>query len=61
VRTANLAAIRVAIADDHSVVRRGLRQVLDAEGGFDVVAEASDLESARRMSGGITRTCWSSI
>jgi len=41
--------IRVVIADDHAVVRRGLRQVLDAEGGFDVVAEASDLESARRF------------
>jgi two-component system response regulator NreC len=40
--------IRVVIADDHSVVRRGLRQVLDADGGFDVVAEASDLEGARR-------------
>lgn len=40
--------IRVVIADDHSVVRRGLRQVLDAEDGFDVVAEASDLDGARR-------------
>jgi two-component system, NarL family, response regulator NreC len=40
--------IRVVIADDHSMVRRGLRQVLDAEEGFEVVAEASDLESARR-------------
>jgi two-component system, NarL family, response regulator NreC len=40
--------IRVVIADDHSVVRRGLRQVLAADGGFDVVAEASDLGSARR-------------
>jgi two-component system, NarL family, response regulator NreC len=40
--------IRVVIADDHSLVLRGLRQVLDAEAGFDVVAEASDLESARR-------------
>ena len=40
--------IRVVIADDHSVVRRGLRQVLEAEEGFEVVAEASDLESARR-------------
>jgi two-component system response regulator NreC len=42
------AQIRVVIADDHAVVRRGLRQVLDADGGFDVVAEAADLESARR-------------
>jgi two-component system, NarL family, response regulator NreC len=40
--------IRVVIADDHSVVRRGLRRVLDADGGFDVLAEASDLDSARR-------------
>jgi two-component system response regulator NreC len=42
------ARIRVVIADDHAVVRRGLRQVLDADGGFDVVAEAADLDSARR-------------
>lgn len=40
--------IRVVIADDHAVVRRGLRQVLDAEEGFEVVAEASDLDGARR-------------
>ena len=36
------------IADDHAVVRRGLRQVLEAEEGFEVVAEASDLDGARR-------------
>lgn len=41
-------AIRVVIADDHAVVRRGLRQVLDAEEGFEVVAEAGDLDGARR-------------
>jgi two-component system response regulator NreC len=41
-------AIRVVIADDHAVVRRGLRQLLDATQGFDLVAEAADLESARR-------------
>jgi two-component system response regulator NreC len=40
--------IRVVIADDHAVVRRGLRQVLDAEAGVSVVAEASDLQGARR-------------
>lgn len=42
------AIIRVVIADDHSVVRRGLRQVLDDDGRFAVVAEADDLETARR-------------
>ncbi len=41
-------AIRVVIADDHAVVRRGLRQVLESEEGIDVVAEASDLTDARR-------------
>lgn len=40
--------IRVVIADDHAVVRRGLRQLLDAEDGLAVVAEAPDLDGARR-------------
>jgi two-component system response regulator NreC len=37
--------IRVVLADDHSVVRHGLRQLLEAEGGFAVVAEAKDVPS----------------
>lgn len=41
--------IRVVLADDHSVVRRGLRQVLEAEGGFEVVAEAGDVPSTLKM------------
>jgi two-component system response regulator NreC len=40
--------IRVVIADDHAVVRRGLRQVLDLEEEIEVVAEASNLSDARR-------------
>ncbi len=40
--------IRIVIADDHAVVRRGLRQVLEAEAGFEVVAEAANLDDARR-------------
>ena len=36
------------IADDHSVVRRGLRQLLEAEAGLEVVAEAEDVDGARR-------------
>lgn len=40
--------IRVVIADDHLVVRRGLRQLLETEGGFEVVAEAGDIAGARR-------------
>ncbi len=42
------AKIRVVIADDHAVVRRGLREVLDAADGFELLAEASDLDGARR-------------
>lgn len=42
------APIRIVIADDHAIVRRGLRQLLDGERGFAVVAEAENVESARR-------------
>ena len=40
--------IRIVIADDHAVVRRGLRQVLETEAEFEVVAEAANLDDARR-------------
>jgi two-component system, NarL family, response regulator NreC len=40
--------LRVVIADDHAVVRRGLRQLLEAEAGLEVVAEAGDVDSALR-------------
>jgi DNA-binding NarL/FixJ family response regulator len=42
------AVIRIVLADDHAVVRRGLRLLLDGESGFEVVAEAGDVEGARR-------------
>jgi two-component system response regulator NreC len=41
-------AVKIVLADDHEVVRNGLRMVLEAEGGFQVVAEAGDLETTRR-------------
>ena len=40
--------LRIVIADDHSVVRRGLRQVLEGDTGLEVVAEAEDIDGARR-------------
>ena len=40
--------INIVIADDHAIVRRGLRQLLEGEEGFAVVAEADDVDSARR-------------
>jgi two-component system response regulator NreC len=42
------APTTVVIADDHSVVRSGLRLLLDAEPDLEVVAEAGDIDSARR-------------
>ena len=42
------SVIRIVIADDHPVVRSGLRLLLDAESDFEVVAEAGDVDAARR-------------
>jgi two-component system response regulator NreC len=39
---------RIVIADDHRVVRSGLRMVLDREDDLEVVAEAGNVADARR-------------
>jgi two-component system, NarL family, response regulator NreC len=41
-------AIRVLIVDDHALVRSGLRLMLDAEDGFEVIEEAGSAEEAVR-------------
>ncbi|MGO9247717.1 MAG: response regulator [Solirubrobacteraceae bacterium] len=46
--TDQLSTIRIVLADDHAVVRSGLRLLLENEPDFEVVAEAGDVESARR-------------
>lgn len=43
--------IRLLLADDHTVVRAGLRAVLDGEPGLQVVAEASSGEEAVELAG----------
>ena len=40
--------IKIVLADDHAVVRKGLRLLLDDEDGFEVVAEAGTAEDAMR-------------
>lgn len=45
---ADEVALRIAIADDHAVVRAGLHMLLDDEAGFEVVAEADDVDTAKR-------------
>jgi len=41
-----LATIRVLLIDDHAVVREGLRALINAQAGIEVVGEASDGRSA---------------
>ncbi|MFN7152037.1 MAG: response regulator transcription factor, partial [Microthrixaceae bacterium] len=38
--------IRVVVADDQKIVRTGLRMILDAQPGIEVVGEAADGRSA---------------
>lgn len=42
-------AIRVVLADDHAVVRAGIREILEKSGQIRVVAEAQDGEEAQRL------------
>ena len=43
------SAIRVVLADDHQIVRDGIRMVLESEPDIEVVAEADDAEAAARF------------
>ena len=38
--------IHVAIADDHAMVREGLKQILEIEDDIEVIAQASNGEEA---------------
>jgi len=47
--TGNVAAsVRVMVVDDHTLFRRGLKALLEADGRFEVVAEAGDAGEAQR-------------
>ena len=46
-KVGSVGGITIVLADDHPVVRRGLRTVL-AEAGMELVAEAADTAEARR-------------
>lgn len=41
--------IRVVVADDQDIVRTGLRMILDAQSGIEVVGEAADGRTAVRL------------
>ncbi len=41
--------IRIILADDHKIVRQGLRSLLKSHPGFEVIGEASDGEQALKL------------
>jgi two-component system response regulator NreC len=49
-------SITIVLADDHAVVRSGLRMLLEAEPDMEVVAEAGDVDAARRYTLGYKPT-----
>jgi two-component system response regulator NreC len=42
------AVVTIVLADDHQVVRQGLRMLLEAEEGFEVLDEAGDVDTTLR-------------
>lgn len=42
VHTEGMMGVRLLVADDHEIVRKGLRTLLEAESGWEVAAEAMD-------------------
>ncbi|MFZ0534719.1 MAG: response regulator transcription factor [Anaerolineales bacterium] len=47
--TTNIKPIRVLLADDHAIVRAGIRQFLERAGDIQVIAEADDGEMAQDL------------
>ena len=41
--------LRILIADDHEIVRRGVRQIVEAHPGWEVCGEAADGQAALNM------------
>jgi two-component system response regulator NreC len=48
-----VGTITIILADDHEIVRDGLRRIVEAEGDMEVVAEAGDADTARRRTSGL--------
>lgn len=44
-----MRTIKIVLADDHKIVRQGMRALLEAHPGFEVIGEASDGEQALKL------------
>ena len=44
-----MSTLRVFLIDDHDIVRKGVRALLESEGDIEIVGEASTLADARRL------------
>src|SRR6202158_4136844 len=53
-----MESLRLLLADDHEIVRKGLRSILEAQPGWQVTAEASDgreaVEKAKELKPDVT-------
>ncbi len=51
--TKNLKKLRIVVADDHELVRRGIRDLLQIQRGWNVVGEAANgreaVDKVRRL------------
>jgi DNA-binding NarL/FixJ family response regulator len=45
--------IRILLVDDHQILRQGLRSMLESEPGFEIVAEAMDVEMAVELAASV--------
>jgi hypothetical protein len=52
-------AVRIVLADDHHLTRRGLRLLIDAEPDFEVVGQADDIDSASARCASSGPVSWS--
>jgi DNA-binding NarL/FixJ family response regulator len=43
-----MSSLRILVADDHTLVRQGLRKILETQAGWEVIAEAGDGRDAIR-------------
>lgn len=54
--TTGSETITIILADDHQIVRDGLRRIVESEGGMEVIGEVGDAEAARRRTSGLKPT-----